>query len=86
MRKWAAGLSVLCLMLAACEGEESPQPDGCNHSQVATGKTEKSLHPENPTSCKGVVLMCNYCKFNGEGELTGGGSEPCGACVGWDTN
>lgn len=76
---------MLAVSVASCNGEESPQTESCPRSQVATGKSEKSANPDNASSCKGVVLMCNYCKYDGNGELKGGGSEPCGACVGWDT-
>lgn len=86
------GLHELVLIIVAAgalatgcgEKTEIAKAPGCNPNITPTGKKEKVADFIKPTSCLGVVLMCNYCEYKPEGTFLRSGSEPCGGCIGAD--
>ena len=86
IRRHVALLVIAAFMLAAGCGEktEITQAPGCQPTMTSTGKKEKVADSVKPTSCKGVVLMCNYCQYKPDGTFSNSGFEPCGACIGAD--
>lgn len=74
----------LAVCLSGCEGEEGASPETCDRSITGTGDQEKILNPGKQNSCKGVVLVCNYCEYDADGRFDETSIEPCGVCVGWD--
>lgn len=68
------------IRLVGCEGKrvEQTQAPGCGPTITSTGKIERVLDAIKPTSCPGVILMCNYCEYRPDGSLAHPGSRLLG--------
>lgn len=53
----------------------------CDPRMPATGQEEKVPHPKEPSSCRIVVMSCNACVYDADGNFSRVDSETCGACV-----
>lgn len=63
--------------------------DKLNDSELAASCPPSNLsseskigNPDNPSDCKGLLLMCNFCEYDNTGIFKRAGSETCGLCVG----
>jgi hypothetical protein len=83
------GITLLAVVLTftGCSSnvQTSPTAASCDPRLPARGSEHTVPNPAGAGSCKAVLLMCNYCKYNADGSFKESGSQICGACAGWDT-
>jgi hypothetical protein len=81
----ATVLAVAALVACARNAPSgAAKAEDCEPFIAATGKQQRISHPQQPSACLGVVLMCNYCEYRPDGTFEKAGSEPCGGCIGAD--
>jgi hypothetical protein len=83
-----AALTLSALVVCACS-RDTPSGGGataeqCDRALPATGTQQWVSHPQKPSACFGVVMMCNYCEYDPDGAFEKSGSEACGVCIGAD--
>jgi hypothetical protein len=92
MNFYGAKAGYVVLLVCACavwgcssQMQDSPTAQSCDSRLPATGQEHTVPNPKKASSCKAVVLMCNYCKYDASGAFKTAGAQICGVCVGWDT-
>jgi hypothetical protein len=75
---------VLSIAFGCGKKTEITNAPGCAATISGTGSKKRVADANKPSSCWGVVLVCNYCEYKLDGIFTKSVSRPCGVCIGSD--